>query len=152
MLECEIDCLWVCLLCLPTQFWITNPFQLVFAVIVQLYSCLPQASSCSQIFFRDTNGNWSWWPSWRPTSMSLLKTAEAKILACKSHPFGDTLIAQSPVREHFTDTQTTNMPRAQPTVSLGLCVITAVDKRSYIFCVVHMSFLHNSFESQNCHK
>ncbi|TSP09058.1 Protein ABHD4 [Bagarius yarrelli] len=26
--------------------------------------------------------NWSWWPSWRPTSMSLLKTAEAKILAC----------------------------------------------------------------------
>ncbi|XP_041925211.1 (Lyso)-N-acylphosphatidylethanolamine lipase isoform X2 [Alosa sapidissima] len=32
--------------------------------------------------FEDTNGNWSWWPSWRPTSMSLLKTAEAKILAC----------------------------------------------------------------------
>ncbi|XP_059419033.1 (Lyso)-N-acylphosphatidylethanolamine lipase-like [Carassius carassius] len=28
-----------------------------------------------------TSGNWSWWPSWRPTSMSLLKTAEAKILA-----------------------------------------------------------------------
>ncbi|XP_063742162.1 (Lyso)-N-acylphosphatidylethanolamine lipase isoform X1 [Eleginops maclovinus] len=25
---------------------------------------------------------WSWWPSWRPTSMSLLKTAESKILAC----------------------------------------------------------------------
>ncbi|KAF7643330.1 hypothetical protein LDENG_00241470 [Lucifuga dentata] len=25
---------------------------------------------------------WSWWPSWRPTSMSLLKTTEAKILAC----------------------------------------------------------------------
>ncbi|KAL1247008.1 hypothetical protein QQF64_034494 [Cirrhinus molitorella] len=29
-----------------------------------------------------TSGNWSWWPSWRPTSMSLLKSAEAKILAC----------------------------------------------------------------------
>ncbi|KAL6468101.1 hypothetical protein MHYP_G00237780 [Metynnis hypsauchen] len=28
------------------------------------------------------SGNWSWWPSWRPTSMSLLKSAEAKILAC----------------------------------------------------------------------
>lgn len=26
--------------------------------------------------------NWSWWPSWRPTSMSLLKSAEGKILAC----------------------------------------------------------------------
>uniref|UniRef100_A0A1A8D4S6 (Lyso)-N-acylphosphatidylethanolamine lipase n=1 Tax=Nothobranchius kadleci TaxID=1051664 RepID=A0A1A8D4S6_NOTKA len=25
---------------------------------------------------------WSWWPSWRPTSMSLLKTAESKILTC----------------------------------------------------------------------
>lgn len=25
----------------------------------------------------------SWCPSWRPTSMSLLKTAESKILACK---------------------------------------------------------------------
>uniref|UniRef100_A0A3Q1HXK1 (Lyso)-N-acylphosphatidylethanolamine lipase n=1 Tax=Anabas testudineus TaxID=64144 RepID=A0A3Q1HXK1_ANATE len=25
---------------------------------------------------------WGWWPSWRPTSMSLLKTAESKILAC----------------------------------------------------------------------
>ncbi|MCI4390946.1 hypothetical protein PGIGA_G00128580 [Pangasianodon gigas] len=28
------------------------------------------------------SGNWSWWPSWQPTSMSLLKSAEAKILAC----------------------------------------------------------------------
>ena len=27
---------------------------------------------------------WSWWPSWRPTSMSLLKTTESKILACKN--------------------------------------------------------------------
>uniref|UniRef100_A0A672KG82 Abhydrolase domain containing 4 n=1 Tax=Sinocyclocheilus grahami TaxID=75366 RepID=A0A672KG82_SINGR len=34
-------------------------------------------------FFRQTSGNWSWWPSWRPTSMSLLKSAEAKILSCK---------------------------------------------------------------------
>ncbi|XP_028283272.1 (Lyso)-N-acylphosphatidylethanolamine lipase isoform X2 [Parambassis ranga] len=25
---------------------------------------------------------WSWWPSWRPTSMSLLKTTESRILAC----------------------------------------------------------------------
>ncbi|KAM4604864.1 (Lyso)-N-acylphosphatidylethanolamine lipase [Polymixia lowei] len=25
---------------------------------------------------------WGWWPSWRPTSMSLLKSTEAKILAC----------------------------------------------------------------------
>ncbi|MED6272226.1 hypothetical protein CHARACLAT_027986, partial [Characodon lateralis] len=25
---------------------------------------------------------WSWWPSWCPTSMSLLKTTESKILAC----------------------------------------------------------------------
>ncbi|KAA0718586.1 Protein ABHD4 [Triplophysa tibetana] len=31
---------------------------------------------------RPTSGYWSWWPSWRPTSMSLLKSAEAKILAC----------------------------------------------------------------------
>ncbi|XP_026107360.1 protein ABHD4-like isoform X1 [Carassius auratus] len=29
-----------------------------------------------------TSGYWSWWPSWRPTSMSLLKSAESKILAC----------------------------------------------------------------------
>lgn len=29
-----------------------------------------------------TSGYWSWWPSWRPTSMLLLKSAEAKILAC----------------------------------------------------------------------
>ncbi|TRY99713.1 hypothetical protein DNTS_025247 [Danionella cerebrum] len=28
------------------------------------------------------SGNWSWWPSWRPTSMSLLKSTEAKIIAC----------------------------------------------------------------------
>ncbi|MFT7800121.1 protein ABHD4-like [Arapaima gigas] len=26
--------------------------------------------------------SWSWWPSWRPTSKSLLKSTEAKILAC----------------------------------------------------------------------
>uniref|UniRef100_A0A4W4H4N3 Abhydrolase domain containing 4, N-acyl phospholipase B n=1 Tax=Electrophorus electricus TaxID=8005 RepID=A0A4W4H4N3_ELEEL len=32
---------------------------------------------------RQNSGNRSWWPSWRPTSMSLLKSAEAKILACK---------------------------------------------------------------------
>ncbi|XP_076847379.1 (Lyso)-N-acylphosphatidylethanolamine lipase isoform X2 [Brachyhypopomus gauderio] len=32
--------------------------------------------------FEPSSGNWSWWPSWRPTSMSLLKSAEAKILAC----------------------------------------------------------------------
>ncbi|KAL0966347.1 hypothetical protein UPYG_G00294160 [Umbra pygmaea] len=25
---------------------------------------------------------WGWWPSWRPTSMSLLKSTEAKILSC----------------------------------------------------------------------
>ncbi|CAJ1071532.1 (Lyso)-N-acylphosphatidylethanolamine lipase [Xyrichtys novacula] len=30
----------------------------------------------------ETSSVWSWWPSWRPTSMSLLKTAESKILAC----------------------------------------------------------------------
>ncbi|CAG5897153.1 unnamed protein product [Menidia menidia] len=29
-----------------------------------------------------SNSVWSWWPSWRPTSMSLLKTTESKILAC----------------------------------------------------------------------
>ncbi|XP_053739251.1 (Lyso)-N-acylphosphatidylethanolamine lipase [Synchiropus splendidus] len=29
-----------------------------------------------------SNSVWSWWPSWRPTSMSLLKTTEAKILNC----------------------------------------------------------------------
>ncbi|XP_034039450.1 (Lyso)-N-acylphosphatidylethanolamine lipase isoform X2 [Thalassophryne amazonica] len=28
-----------------------------------------------------TSSFWSWWPSWRPTSMSLLKTVESKILA-----------------------------------------------------------------------
>ncbi|XP_077955024.1 (Lyso)-N-acylphosphatidylethanolamine lipase [Gasterosteus aculeatus] len=33
--------------------------------------CEPESSSI-----------WSWWPSWRPTSMSLLKTTESKILAC----------------------------------------------------------------------
>ncbi|XP_026887763.1 (Lyso)-N-acylphosphatidylethanolamine lipase isoform X1 [Electrophorus electricus] len=32
--------------------------------------------------FEQNSGNRSWWPSWRPTSMSLLKSAEAKILAC----------------------------------------------------------------------
>ncbi|XP_028832509.1 (Lyso)-N-acylphosphatidylethanolamine lipase [Denticeps clupeoides] len=30
----------------------------------------------------EPNENWSWWPSWRPTSMSLLKSAESKILSC----------------------------------------------------------------------
>ncbi|XP_041659842.1 (Lyso)-N-acylphosphatidylethanolamine lipase [Cheilinus undulatus] len=30
----------------------------------------------------ETSSVWSWWPSWRPTSMSLLKTTESKILAC----------------------------------------------------------------------
>ncbi|KAM8849351.1 (Lyso)-N-acylphosphatidylethanolamine lipase [Spinachia spinachia] len=36
-----------------------------------LNECEPESSSI-----------WSWWPSWRPTSMSLLKTTESKILAC----------------------------------------------------------------------
>ncbi|AWP04589.1 putative abhydrolase domain-containing protein 4 [Scophthalmus maximus] len=30
----------------------------------------------------EPNSVWSWWPSWRPTSMSLLKTTESKILSC----------------------------------------------------------------------
>ncbi|KAG5841667.1 hypothetical protein ANANG_G00169070 [Anguilla anguilla] len=30
----------------------------------------------------DTGSGWWWWPSWRPTSTSLLKTTEARILAC----------------------------------------------------------------------
>ncbi|XP_068427656.1 (Lyso)-N-acylphosphatidylethanolamine lipase [Clinocottus analis] len=30
----------------------------------------------------ESSSNWNWWPSWRPTSMSHLKTAESKILAC----------------------------------------------------------------------
>ncbi|KAK7945392.1 hypothetical protein WMY93_001120 [Mugilogobius chulae] len=30
----------------------------------------------------ESHSVWSWWPSWRPTSMSLLKSAESKILAC----------------------------------------------------------------------
>ncbi|XP_013859955.1 (Lyso)-N-acylphosphatidylethanolamine lipase isoform X2 [Austrofundulus limnaeus] len=30
----------------------------------------------------ESSSLWSWWPSWRPTSMSLLKTTESKILAC----------------------------------------------------------------------
>ncbi|KAF3698946.1 Protein ABHD4 [Channa argus] len=30
----------------------------------------------------ESSSIWNWWPSWRPTSMSLLKTAESKILAC----------------------------------------------------------------------
>ncbi|XP_053294689.1 (Lyso)-N-acylphosphatidylethanolamine lipase [Pleuronectes platessa] len=30
----------------------------------------------------EENSVWSWWPSWRPTSTSLLKTTESKILAC----------------------------------------------------------------------
>ncbi|XP_047446134.1 (Lyso)-N-acylphosphatidylethanolamine lipase [Mugil cephalus] len=30
----------------------------------------------------ESSSVWSWWPSWRPTSMSLLKTTESKILAC----------------------------------------------------------------------
>ncbi|XP_037537512.1 (Lyso)-N-acylphosphatidylethanolamine lipase isoform X2 [Nematolebias whitei] len=30
----------------------------------------------------ESSSLWSWWPSWSPTSMSLLKTAESKILAC----------------------------------------------------------------------
>lgn len=30
----------------------------------------------------EQNSGWGWWPSWRPTSMSLLKSSEAKILAC----------------------------------------------------------------------
>ncbi|XP_008297793.1 (Lyso)-N-acylphosphatidylethanolamine lipase [Stegastes partitus] len=30
----------------------------------------------------ESNSICNWWPSWRPTSMSLLKTTESKILAC----------------------------------------------------------------------
>ncbi|XP_068196109.1 (Lyso)-N-acylphosphatidylethanolamine lipase [Antennarius striatus] len=30
----------------------------------------------------ESSSVWNWWPSWRPTSMSLLKTTESKILAC----------------------------------------------------------------------
>ncbi|XP_062284790.1 (Lyso)-N-acylphosphatidylethanolamine lipase [Scomber scombrus] len=30
----------------------------------------------------ESSSVWSWWPSWRPTSMSLLKTTESKILNC----------------------------------------------------------------------
>ncbi|XP_071762559.1 (Lyso)-N-acylphosphatidylethanolamine lipase [Centroberyx gerrardi] len=30
----------------------------------------------------ESSSIWDWWPSWRPTSMSLLKSTEAKILAC----------------------------------------------------------------------
>ncbi|KAM7401280.1 hypothetical protein PAMA_005458 [Pampus argenteus] len=30
----------------------------------------------------ESSSIWSWWPSWRPTSMSLLKTTESKILTC----------------------------------------------------------------------
>ncbi|XP_008332435.1 (Lyso)-N-acylphosphatidylethanolamine lipase [Cynoglossus semilaevis] len=30
----------------------------------------------------ETSSFGSWWPSWRPTSMSILKTTESKILAC----------------------------------------------------------------------
>ncbi|XP_068604642.1 (Lyso)-N-acylphosphatidylethanolamine lipase [Brachionichthys hirsutus] len=36
-----------------------------------IHDCDPESSSL-----------WDWWPSWRPTSMSLLKTTESKILAC----------------------------------------------------------------------
>ncbi|KAK2821942.1 hypothetical protein Q5P01_022007 [Channa striata] len=38
----------------------------------------PLQSDCET----ESSSVWSWWPSWRPTSMSLLKTAESKILAC----------------------------------------------------------------------
>ncbi|XP_056148806.1 (Lyso)-N-acylphosphatidylethanolamine lipase [Lampris incognitus] len=31
---------------------------------------------------REPGSIWDWWPSWRPTSMSLLKSTEAKILTC----------------------------------------------------------------------
>lgn len=30
-----------------------------------------------------SSSRWSWWPSWCPTSMSLLKTTESRILSCK---------------------------------------------------------------------
>ncbi|KAM9790713.1 (Lyso)-N-acylphosphatidylethanolamine lipase isoform X2 [Syngnathus typhle] len=30
----------------------------------------------------ESSSIWSWWPSWRPTSMSLLKATESKILSC----------------------------------------------------------------------
>nr|XP_023693477.1 protein ABHD4-like [Paramormyrops kingsleyae]XP_023693478.1 protein ABHD4-like [Paramormyrops kingsleyae] len=30
---------------------------------------------------KESESGWGWWPSWRPTSMSLLKSTEAKILA-----------------------------------------------------------------------
>ncbi|XP_019955099.1 (Lyso)-N-acylphosphatidylethanolamine lipase [Paralichthys olivaceus] len=38
----------------------------------------PMQSDCET----EPNAVWSWWPSWRPTSMSLLKTTESRILAC----------------------------------------------------------------------
>ncbi|XP_015251345.1 (Lyso)-N-acylphosphatidylethanolamine lipase isoform X2 [Cyprinodon tularosa] len=38
----------------------------------------PMQNNCET----ESGSIWSWWPSWRPTSMSLLKTTESKILAC----------------------------------------------------------------------
>ncbi|XP_054620091.1 (Lyso)-N-acylphosphatidylethanolamine lipase [Dunckerocampus dactyliophorus] len=38
----------------------------------------PLQSDCET----ESSSVWSWWPSWRPTSMSLLKATDSKILSC----------------------------------------------------------------------
>ncbi|XP_051989937.1 (Lyso)-N-acylphosphatidylethanolamine lipase-like [Xyrauchen texanus] len=50
-------------------------------VLCCLLTCSVYADMQDETDIETTSVSWFWWPSWSPTSMSLLKSAEAKILA-----------------------------------------------------------------------
>lgn len=56
----------------------------------------------------------SWWPSWRPTSMSLLKTAESKILACIQNDLWARFVTLPNQDRIWTLTVTNKMARKPP--------------------------------------
>lgn len=65
----------------------------------------------------ETSGSnfvWSWWPSWRPTSMSLLKTTESKILACIQNDLWARFVTLPNQDRIWTLTVTNKMVRKVP--------------------------------------
>ncbi|XP_048867019.1 (Lyso)-N-acylphosphatidylethanolamine lipase-like [Brienomyrus brachyistius] len=59
----------------------------------------------------ESSSGWRWWwPSWRPTSASLLKSAEAKILACVKNNLCARFVTLSNQERIWTLTVTNNSP------------------------------------------
>ncbi|XP_029930126.1 (Lyso)-N-acylphosphatidylethanolamine lipase [Myripristis murdjan] len=59
----------------------------------------------------ESSSVWRWWPSWRPTSMSLLKSTEAKILACIQNDLWARFVTLSNQDRIWTLTLTKKMVR-----------------------------------------